>query len=313
MRDRLSGIVAFVQAADAGGFALAAQRLSLSRSAVAKSIARLEQRLGVRLFQRTTRNQTLTEDGQAFYERCVRALAEIEAAEGLLASGKRAPMGRLRVCLPLLLGRYCAAPTLLEVARKYPQLQLELSFTDRIVDLVEESFDLAVRVAPLAAPFEPRASLISRRLGTMSVIMCAAPEYLSARGTPKKIEDLDKHDTIIYARRSSVASWFFLDANGHREQVQIKSRLRFDNLEAIADAAIAGAGVTWLPAFLVARYVGEGSLIELTLGKRRFGVDVYAMWPQARHLPSKLRVAIDALAIGIPKILATANERIPEK
>jgi DNA-binding transcriptional LysR family regulator len=133
MRDRLSGIVAFVQAADAGGFALAAQRLSLSRSAVAKSIARLEQRLGVRLFQRTTRNQTLTEDGQAFYERCVRALAEIEAAEGLLASGKRAPIGRLRVCLPLLLGRYCAAPTLLEVARKYPQLQLELSFTDRIV------------------------------------------------------------------------------------------------------------------------------------------------------------------------------------
>ena len=159
MRDRLNGVLAFVQAADAGSFALAARHMSLSRSAVGKSIARLEQQLGTRLFHRTTRNQTLTEDGQIFYERCVRALAEIEAAEATLESGRRAPRGTLRVSVPVLFGRYCVAPVLLEITRRYPLLQLDLSFTDRVVDLVEENFDLAVRVAPLASS----SGLISRR------------------------------------------------------------------------------------------------------------------------------------------------------
>jgi DNA-binding transcriptional LysR family regulator len=307
MRDRLSGVLTFVQAADAGSFALAAQRLSLSRSAVGKSIARLEQRLGTRLFHRTTRSQTLTEDGQAFYERCVRALAEIDAAEAALDSGRGAPTGRLRVSLPVLFGRYCAAPVLLDMARRYPQLELDLSFTDHVVDLVEENFDLAVRVAPLASRFASRSGVIARRLGTMSVLVCASPEYLAARGRPETIADLDTHDTIIYARQSSVASWFFLDANGEREQVQIKSRLRFDDLEAIADAAVAGAGVTWLPCFLATKYLRDGRLAELPLGKRRFGVEVYAVWPQTRHLPSKVRVAVDDLAARVPRVLATAQ------
>jgi DNA-binding transcriptional LysR family regulator len=305
MRDRLSGVLTFVQAADAGSFALAAQRLSVSRSAVGKSIARLEQRLGTRLFHRTTRNQTLTDDGQAFYERCVRALAEIEEAEAALDSGRRAPTGRLRVSMPVLFGRYCAAPVLLDMARRYPQLQLDLSFTDRVVDLVDENFDLAVRIAPLAS----RTGLIGRRLGTMSVLVCASPEYLAARGTPATIADLDAHDTLIYARRASVASWFFLDGNGQREQVQIKSRLRFDDLEAIADAAVAGAGITWLPSVLVTKYLREGRLVELPLGKRRFGVDAYAVWPQTRHPPSKVRVAVDDLADRVPGILAAAQAR----
>jgi DNA-binding transcriptional LysR family regulator len=283
--------------------------MSLSRSAVGKSIARLEQRLGARLFHRTTRNQTLTEDGQAFYERCVRALAEIEAAEATLDSGRRTPTGALRVSLPMLFGRYCAAPVLLDLARRYPQLQLDLSFSDRVVDLVEENFDLGVRVAPLATRFASRTGLIARRLGTMSVLVCASPEYLAARGRPETIADLDSHDALIYARQSSVASWFFLDANGQREQVQIKSRLRFDDLEAIADAAVAGAGVTWLPSCLVAKYLLDGRLTELPLGKRRFGVDVYAVWPQTRHLPSKVRVAVDELVARIPKVLATMQAR----
>jgi DNA-binding transcriptional LysR family regulator len=307
MRDRLSGVLTFVQAADAGSFALAAQRLSLSRSAVGKSIARLERRLGTRLFHRTTRSQTLTEDGQTFYERCVRALAEIEAAEAALDSGRRAPAGRLRVSLPVLFGRYCAAPVLLDMARRYPELELDLSFTDRVVDLVEENFDIAVRVAPLASRFASRSGLIARRLGTMSVLVCASPEYLAARGRPETLADLDTHDTIIYARQSSVASWFFLDSNGEREQVQIKSRLRFDDLEAIADAAVAGAGVTWLPCCLVTKYLRDGRLAELPLGKRRFGVDVYAVWPQTRHLPSKVRVAVDDLAARVPGVLATVQ------
>ena len=307
MRDRLSGVVAFVHAVDAGSFAVAAERMALSRSAVAKAVARLEQRLSTRLFRRTTRSQSLTEDGQVFYERCVRALAEIEAAEASVASGRRAPTGTLRVSLPMLFGRYCAAPILLNLARIYPQLQLELSFTDNVVDLVEEHFDLAIRVAPLAAPLAPRASLVARRLGTMNVLACAAPEYLSSRGGPQKVADLANHDTLIYSHRSSVASWFFLDADGQREEVQVRSRLRFDDLEAIADAAVAGAGVTWLPCFLVAEHLREGRLVELPLGMQRFGVDIYAVWSQTRHLPSKLRVAIDELALRTPGVLAASQ------
>jgi DNA-binding transcriptional LysR family regulator len=311
VRDRLSGVLTFVQAAEAGSFALAAQRLSLSRSAVGKSIARLEQRLGTRLFHRTTRSQTLTEEGQVFYDRCVRALSELEAAEAALDSGRRVPAGPLRVSLPVLFGRYCAVPVLLEMARRYPDLQLDLSFTDRVVDLMEENFDLAVRVAPLASRFASRSGLVARRLGTMAVLVCASPKYLAARGKPKTTADLDNHDTIIYARQSSVASWFFLNEDGRREQIQIRSRLRFDDLEAIADAAVAGTGVTWLPSLLVAKHLREGRLVELALGKRRFGVDTYAVWQRTRHLSSKVRVAVDELAARIPKILATAQGREP--
>ena len=306
MRDRLSGVLAFVRAADAGSFALAAQRMALSRSAVGKSIARLEQRLGTRLFHRTTRNQTLTEDGQAFYERCVRALAEIEAAEATLDSGRRAPTGRLRVSVPVLFGRHCVAPVLLDLAHRHPQLQLEISFTDSVVDIVEENIDLAVRIAPLTA----RSGLVARRLGTFSALVCASPDYLAARGRPETIADLDAHDTIVYARGSSGASWFFLDSNGEREQAQIKSRLRFDDLEAIADAAVAGAGVTWLPYWLATKHLADGRLIELSLAKRRFGFDVFAVWPQTRHLPSKVRFAIDDLVTRIPDVIASAQ--LPE-
>jgi len=237
----------------------------------------------------------------------VRALAEIEAAEATLDSGRRAPTGRLRVSVPVLFGRHCAAPVLLELARKHPQLQLDITFTDRVVDLVEENVDLAVRIAPLAT----RASLIARRLGTFGALVCASPDYLAARGTPEAIADLDAHDTIIYARQSPVASWFFLDANGEREQAQIRSRLRLDDLEAIADAAVAGAGagagVTWLPCWLATAHLRDGRLVELPLGKRRFGFDVYAVWPQTRHLPSRVRVAVDDLAARIPEVIATAE------
>src|SRR5262245_57280513 len=136
--NRLAGILPFVEAAESGSFAAAATRLSLSRSAVAKSIARLEERLGARLFHRTTRTQTLTEAGQVFYERCTRALAELDAAEAVLDSGRRIPTGCLRVSVPVLFGRNCVAPVLLSVAMKFPQLRLEVSFTDRVVDLIDD-------------------------------------------------------------------------------------------------------------------------------------------------------------------------------
>ncbi|EYF06140.1 LysR family transcriptional regulator [Chondromyces apiculatus] len=300
MHDRLSGVVTFVQAAEAGSFALAAQRMGLSRSAVGKSIARLEEQLGVRLFHRTTRSQSLTDDGQGFYERCARALAELEAAEAALDSGRRAPSGKLRVSVPALFGRRCVAPILLDLARHHPQLELEVSLTDRVIDLVEDGIDLAVRVGPLASS----AGLMSRRLGTQVMVVCAAPSYLAERGTPTTLADLDLHQNIAYGRDSGIVQWRFADAGGRERTTAIKSRIRFDDLEVIADATLAGAGIAWLPCWLVADRLREGTLVRVLAREKGLGCDIHAVWPQTRHLTSKVRTAIDALAARVPALLA---------
>lgn len=300
--NKFTGVIAFVEAVEAGSFALAAERLSLSRSAVGKSIARLEQRLGTRLFHRTTRAQTLTEDGQVFYERCTRALAELDAAEAVLDSGRRAPVGRLRVSVPVLFGRYCTAPVLLDVARKFPQLKLEVSFTDRIVDLIEEQIDLAVRIGPLA----DSAGIVARRLGTMSMIVCASPGYIAERGRPLTTEDLKHHDIISYGRAASALPWSFRDAAGRLEDITVESRIAFEDLEAVADAAATGAGLVWLPCWLVAAHLRTGRLIPVLEDKQRFASDIHAVWPQTRHLPSKVRVAVDELVGRIPGMIEAA-------
>lgn len=196
MSDRLSGISVFVTAVEAGSFALAASRLHLSRSAVGKTIARLEQRLGVRLFHRTTRSQSLTDDGALFYER-LRALEEIRSAETLLESGKRQVSGRLRVSMPVLFGRMCIAPLLTDLTREHPGLELELSFSDRVVDLIEDGFDMAIRNGTLANS----SGLVARRIGDHRMTLCASPAYLQRCGEPHSIEQLAQHEAVTYTRR----------------------------------------------------------------------------------------------------------------
>nr|WP_217439209.1 LysR family transcriptional regulator [Myxococcus sp. CA056] len=303
--DRLSGVLTFVQAAEAGGFALAAERLGLSRSAVGKSIARLEERLGTRLFQRTTRRQSLTEDGQVFYERCVRALAELEAAEAALDSGRRAPTGRLRVAASVLFGRHCAAPLLWELTRQHPGLELELCFSDRVVDLIEEGFDLAIRVAPLA----DHAGLTARRLGAQMMVVCASPRYVARHGRPKTLADLANHEAINYGRQGISKPWRFPDGQGGERVIPVQGSLRFDDLEAIADAAVQGAGLAWLPCWLVAARVHKGELVTLLETEGRHGNEIFAVWPQNKHLPSKVRAAIDILVARIPERLSSGENQ----
>ncbi|WP_256258768.1 LysR family transcriptional regulator, partial [Burkholderia ubonensis] len=173
MDDRLEGVAVFVQVVEAGSFALAAQRLDMTRSAVGKAVARLEKRLGARLLNRTTRSQSLTDDGQCYYDRCVRALAELDAAQADLDSGRHEPRGRLRVSVPLAFGHHCVAPILTELAHTYPHLQIDLSLTDRAVDLVEEGIDLAVRIGRLP----DSTSLVARRIGTQYGSLGASPAY----------------------------------------------------------------------------------------------------------------------------------------
>lgn len=299
MNDRLAGIDTFVYAVDAGSFALAAERMGLTRSAVGKTIARLEQRLGTRLFHRTTRQQNLTEDGQAYYERCVRALAELEAAEAAFDNGRREPGGRLRVSAPLLFGRHCVAPVLMALGRSHTKLQVEISFSDRVVDLVEEGFDLAVRIGPL----RDSATLAARRLGTQAMGICAAPSYLASHGTPQAAADFATHTAIVYGLNGQSAQWRIRDTDGAVRELNIGTRLRFDDVQVIADAAVAGHGLAWLPCWLMAPRLRTGELALVTSSQNTVSSEVHAVWPQSRYLPSKTRAAIDALVAQVPAML----------
>ncbi|PST23593.1 LysR family transcriptional regulator [Rhizobium sp. JAB6] len=298
MNDILSGIPEFVEAVEAGGFSAAAARMNLSRSAIGKTIAKLERRLNVRLFHRTTRMQSLTDEGQAFYERCRRALDEIQSGEAMLESGKREVTGRLRISMPVLFGRRCAAPLLLELARIHPKLELDLSFSDRVVDLFDEGFDLAIRNGVL----RDEAGLAARKIAFHRMTLCASPDYLAARGTPQAIADLDSHDLVVYARSGEAKRWTFLRDDGTAVDYFPQTRLRLDDLEVIADAAAAGMGIAWLPCWLVRGYVHAGKLTPVLNVSSR-PVNVYAVWPQVPQLSLKMRMVIDLLAARLPDVM----------
>jgi len=301
MVDRLSGISVFVQAAGAGSFAKAADQLGLTRSAVGKAIARLEDRLDTRLFHRTTRGQSLTDRGQAFYERCMIVVADMEAAEAVLDRQDGSPSGILRVGAPILLGRQCVAPILVELARRHPKLELDLRFSDHFVDLVEERIDLAVRIGPLP----DRAGLITRTLGSFDMVVCAAPEYLAARDVPADFDDLSRHDCLAFSRRGGRSEpWRFQSADGTRTELAVSGRIRLDDLDAIVDAAVAGAGIACLPCWLANRHIAAGRLARIFETQRALGNDVHAVRPQAPHIASKVRAAIDELVLRLPERLA---------
>ena len=301
--DRLGGIQALVATVEAGSFARGAHKLGLTRSAVGKSVARLERRLGVRLFHRTTRTQSLTEDGQVFYERCRRALDEIEAATAALDAGKREPSGRLRVSAPLLFGRHCVAPVLARLARRHPRLDVEIAFSDRNVDLFEDGFDLAVRVGEL----RDSPNLAARYLGAQAFVMCAAPGHLARRGRPIRTEDFAKLTALTYSRAGAERPWEAVDADGRRQTLVMARHLRFDDVQAIADAALAGFGIARLPRWLIASYLKRGELVLLMNGAAVETSEIHVVWPPNRYLPSKTRVAIDALVAEVSPMLEPPN------
>lgn len=304
MNDRLNGIDVFAQVVEAGSFSLAAERLHLTRSAVAKTIARLEQRLGTRLFHRTTRTQSLTEGGQGFYEHCVRALAELETGEAALESGRREPKGLLRISAPVLFGRQCIAPALLELAAKHTNLKIDMSFSDRVVDIVNEGYDIAVRVGSLV----DSSTLASRHIGVQRMMVCASPAYLAKHGNPHSLEALGQHVGIVYGRDGRQVPWRLHEEDGRIHDVIITARLRLDDLQAIADAAVAGLGLAWLPCWLIARSVQSGELVQVFACNRVAPTDIHAVWPQTRYLPAKTRAAIDLLVAEVPRRMASPLE-----
>jgi DNA-binding transcriptional LysR family regulator len=304
MSERLTGIEAFVAAVETGNFALAAQRLHLTRSAVGKSVARLEARLGTRLFHRTTRSQSLTETGEAYYERCRRALAELDAADAALEAGRATPMGRLRLSMPELIGRSRVAPLLIELGRQYPTLSFDVSFTDRRVDLIEEAVDLAIRSGGL----DSSATLSARRLGCQRMGVYAAPAYLADHSRPASFDAMlanrAEHSFVGYARESWPLAWRYYDADGRVADVELPSQFTCNSFEVGVQAAIDGLGLVRVPTWLVGDALASGRLLQVFEEARPYEYELHAVWPATRSLPCKTRVLIDLLVARLPASLA---------
>jgi DNA-binding transcriptional LysR family regulator len=293
--ERFAGIRAFVQAVEAGSFSRAAQQLGLSPSSVGKAVARLEQRLDVRLFHRTTRRLSLTDEGLAFHDSCVRALAELEQAENALAERRSRPAGRLRIAVPVLLGRDWVMPLLLQLAGEYPALEIEARFSNQPVDFAEQGCDLAVRIGLL----DDSASLAARQLGVQKLVVCAAPAYLARHGAPATPLALNGHACIGMLRDEQLEAWQLRDASGNIS-VRISARLRLGHLEAVAQAALAGHGLAQLPRWLVEKELASGQLQAVLEAFAGPGLPLYAAWPASRAMTARLRLVIDTLHSHVP-------------
>ncbi len=300
MRSDLNAIPVFVAVVECGNFAQAAEKLSVTRSAVGKTISRLEQRLGVALFQRTTRRQALTEEGEVFYLQSRRALDNLRDAENEIQRGKTQVQGRLRISLPVLFGQRCVAPILFPLSQRYPELKLELSFSDRQVNLFEEGFDMAIRIGALS----DSSFLKARRLGQHGMTLCASPLYLRHRPAPQTPEELHEHLTIGYLYAGQMQKWHLRDAQGAALAFRPQPGLAMDDFAAIAVAAKSGLGIAWLPDWLVADELARGELQQILPSSVSGSFAISAVWPEAAWVPQKIRVVVDELLARLPQQLA---------
>lgn len=286
-----AAMIAFARVVEAGSFTAAAERLGLSKSAISKQIARLESHLGAQLLHRTTRRLSPTEVGTALYERCARIAEEVEAAEEIASRLHAAPRGLLRVNAPVTFGHQHLGPLVAEFLARYPEVRLELTLNDRFVDMVEEGFDVAVRIATLAD-----SSLIARRLAPGRRVLCAAPSYLARRGTPTVPSDLARHDCLIYTLGSSQNEWRFRPrSGGPAETVRVDGPLHGNNGELLLAAAVAGLGIIMTPTFIAGPEISAGRLVQLLPNYDDGFGGIYAVYPPGRHLSPKVRAFVDFL------------------
>lgn len=288
--DNLSGISVFVQVAETRSFVAAGRQLGVSSSAIGKSIARLEQRLGVRLFHRTTRSINLTAEGALFLGRCRRVLDELEAAELELSSSSSEPRGRLRVSLPLA-GQFLFS-LLSGFSRRYPDIHLELDFSDRLVDVVEEGFDAVVRTGAL-----DDSRLVARRLGAFRFLLVGAPEYFQAHGVPASAAELGEHDCLLYRLPSTgkLERWP-LPEQAHNVTRSLRVVLVCNNVDMLLNAALAGRGIACLPEFVVKAALASGQLQAVLSEEVTRTLHFSVLWPPSRFIAPKLRCFVDFIS-----------------
>lgn len=286
--ENLTDIAVFVQVVERGSFTAAAEHLGLSRPVVSKYITRLEDRLGARLLNRTTRRLSLTEAGRAFFARSQRGLQEIEAAEAEVSHLQQTPRGKLRLNTPMSFGIRHIAPALADFLARYPELTIDMSLDDRQVDLIEEGFDLAIRIAEL-----PDSTLIARRLGPCRHVVCASPAYLKQYGAPKTPDDLRRHNVLTYRYQDSPGEWRFVTPEGRFVSIPVSGSIQMNNSLAIREAVLSGAGITLTPTFIVGGDIKSGRLEKLLPEYRAQEISIYAVYPERRHLLPKVQAFVD--------------------
>jgi len=288
--DSLGGFNVFVHVAETRSFVAAGRILGVSASAVGKSVARLEEKLGARLFHRSTRSITLTSEGISFLERSRRILAEIEAAELELSQATGAPRGRLRVSLPLI--GSLVLPVLGEFMRLYPDIELDLDFTDRLVDVIEEGFDAVVRTGD---PTDSRLS--ARKLGTFQLMLVASPDYLQRRGTPMVPADLLRHSCLHYRfpHNGKLETWS-LHSTGSESELQLPTSMICNNIETRVCFALQGLGIAHLPNFSIKELLADGRLRPVLSEHTARQGTFHVLWPASKHPSPKVRALVDFLS-----------------
>ena len=287
----LSDITVFVQVVESGSFTAAAKRLALSKSVVSKYVTRLENQLGAQLINRTTRRLSLTEIGRTFYERSQRGLQELEEANAEVLRLQAAPRGTLKLNTPMSFGISHIAPALPDFLSRYPELSVEMNLDDRKVNLAEEGFDLAVRVADLPDP-----SLVARRLGPCRYVVCASPQYLQHHGVPHTPDDLIHHNAITFKYQKSPREWRFLSPEGRYISVPVSGSIETNNSLALREALINNAGITSTPTFVVGADIKAGRLKAVLTNYHVQEYSIYIIYLQRRHLSPKVRAFIDFMA-----------------
>ena len=294
--DRLTAMQVFAKVVELGSFARAAERLGMSTSACSRQVADLEAHLDTRLLNRTTRRLSLTEPGRAFHERCLQLIADVEEAELSARAGRERPRGTLRVTCSVNFGLRHVAPLIGPFLQKHPDVRIDVSLSDRMVDIVEEGFDLAIRIGESRST-----SVIARKLGESCLIACAAPAYLKKHGTPKTPAQLTDHNCMLYEYLNPRTEWRFTDQAGHEPTVRVAGSMQTNNGDMLAAAAAQGLGICCEPDFIVAPFLADGTLRRILPGYQVAVTAIHAVYPSRRHLSAKVRAFVDVLAAAFAR------------
>lgn len=299
--DKIKAMQVFVEVAKMEGFSAAARQLHISTTAVSRYVMELEDWLGVQLFNRTTRHLGLTEAGRAYLDRCTHIVDDVENLERTSRDLKENPQGKINVTAPVFMGRQFLSPILPEFLERYPGIRINLQLVDRYVNLVDEGFDVALRIANL-----PDSNLISRKLGDMCMVMVASPSYLEIHGTPESVDDLDRFNCIVDSVADYQERWPLSNDKG-QVGFKVNSNLSINNGELVREMALAGLGITLLPDFFVARDIKAGKLVPVLIGSLDKRGTISAIYPQSRHLSSSVRVFVDFLVEHARELYLDSN------
>ncbi|WP_051559784.1 LysR family transcriptional regulator [Marinobacterium jannaschii] len=294
--DKWTEMQVFIEAAKCQGFSAAGRQLDLSPSAVSKLVSRLESRLAVRLFNRTTRTLSLTEAGRVFYNRCVIILADLEDAEACLTDFGQVPQGLLRINSTPGFAKHQLMPRMPEFQARYPQLEIDYQLTGQAVDLIAEGVDLAIRLGPLQDT-----SLVARKLGESQRLVCASPAYLEQHGIPQTPAELAQHNCLRLSTSERFNQWQFTGSNGP-EQVDATGSFISDNVDALHQFALIGGGIARLSGFMIGRDIEAGRLVALLPDYEIAPQQIHAVYPHRKHLPAKTRALVEFLLEGFTPI-----------